>query len=420
MKIVSITGTKGKTTVTRVLAYLLRQRNLTTLRVDNDGHYINERQKSSLDDSLNLFEKTPSVCPGKYLITMKKYFPDFAAILEASIGSRGGGLGYRFHDIGIFTNIYEDHIQKHKGIKNRLDLAKTKNFIVRKINNNGFLVFNADDKYVCSQLKELPKNKNVTLLPVGLSFNHYDKKKHLSEGGQVITLEDDWTVIKTRDRTKKIIKTKDLSWTFDGFFKPSLYNLLFILGGLYAYFGQKINTGDIDALKKYTPNPYGGRLTLMKNKTGVQIIIDYAHEKKSLLELSRLGHKIKKNHLIGVLRLAPNIRNEAILKIAKALYSKYDHFIIYDKIDGVHRKKYCEKNSGFSREIGEVSSFFSKSLKTLQKNSTITVESVILEGDAIKRAAKIALPGDVVAIIWGHEPKDTINQVKKYFRANLL
>ena len=132
MKIISITGTKGKTSVARIIDYVLRNSNKTTLRVDNDGHYINGKRKSTLDDSINFFGKTPSVCPGKYLITMKRYFPDFTAILECSIGSAGEGLGYRFHDVGIFTNVYFDHIKKEKGIKTRRDLANRKSFIFEK------------------------------------------------------------------------------------------------------------------------------------------------------------------------------------------------------------------------------------------------------------------------------------------------
>jgi cyanophycin synthetase len=275
MKIISINGTKGKTTITRILSYLLKQRALTTLRVDNDGHYINERQKSSLDDSLHMFGKAPSVCPGKYLITMQKHFPDFTAILETSIGSRIGGLGYRFHDIGIFTNIYEDHIQKHKGIRNRLDLAIAKDFIVKQINQNGFLVFNADDKYVCSQLKKIPENKKVSLLPIGLNFDYYEEEKHLSGGGQIITVVDGWVAIKTSGETIKIIAIKDLNWTFDGFFKPSVYNLMLVVGGLYACFNKKITSFDVSNLKKYKPDPYGGRLILMKNSSDIKIIIDY-------------------------------------------------------------------------------------------------------------------------------------------------
>ena len=93
MKIISITGTKGKTTVTRVLSYVLHRLGENTLRVDTDGHYINELQKSTLTDSKNIFSLVPTVCPGKYLLDMRKYCPSYTAILETAIGSSGkGGL----------------------------------------------------------------------------------------------------------------------------------------------------------------------------------------------------------------------------------------------------------------------------------------------------------------------------------------
>lgn len=48
MKIISITGTKGKTTVSRILDHVIHSLGETTLRVDTDGHFINEKQKAPL------------------------------------------------------------------------------------------------------------------------------------------------------------------------------------------------------------------------------------------------------------------------------------------------------------------------------------------------------------------------------------
>jgi len=98
MKIISITGTKGKTTVTRALSEIIYKSGENVLRVDTDGHYINEKRKSTLEDSKKLFMLVPTVCPGKYLLDVKKYFPDFTAVFETAIGSSGSaGLGYGLH-----------------------------------------------------------------------------------------------------------------------------------------------------------------------------------------------------------------------------------------------------------------------------------------------------------------------------------
>ncbi len=141
MDIILATGTKGKTTVVRILSNLLYHSGENVLRVDNEGHFINEKQKSSKRESFYLFERrTPTVTPGKYLIEMKKFFPAFAAVFEASIGCGGEGLGCGRHKVGIFTNVFEDHIQKSKGIRSKRDIAKEKDFIVTQEHNINFLM----------------------------------------------------------------------------------------------------------------------------------------------------------------------------------------------------------------------------------------------------------------------------------------
>lgn len=414
MKIISTTGTKGKTTITRILAHVLYGLGEKVLRVDNDGHYINERQLSTREDSLNLFQKkTPNVCPGRYMITMKNEFPGFTAILEASVGCGGEGLGYGFHDIGIFTNIFEDHIQKNTSISTKSDLAREKSFIIRRVKKGGFLVFNADDKYVCARVEKLYK-KNFKLIPVGINFKYFSIEKHLQDGGVAITKKDSFIILKNRSKSQRLINYRELSWTFGGKHSPSVFNLMLSLAALWAYDKNRLQKS-IKILSHYIPDRQGGRLVTFKNKKGTTIILDYAHEKYSLKELARLGNALKDKKLIGVLRLGKSYTNDVIFDISKAVSKSFDHFIIYDKIDGILVKKYNYR--GLVRKTGEISKIFSKNLASLSKKP---VERVIQEESAIKRASEIAQKGDVVAIILNTDPKKTASYIKKYFKASFI
>ena len=412
MKTICITGTKGKTTVTRALASMLHHIGETTLRVDTDGHYINEKQRSTLQDSKNLFDKAPTVCPGKYLIEMKGYYPDFTAILETAVGSHGiNGLGYSFHSMGIFTNVFEDHIG-FGSIKTRKDLAEAKSFVFSRISDNGVAVFNADDEYVCKQLDRI-SGKNVKLFPVGIHFDSFDSENHLKNGGQLFTCEEGTIVVKTSNSTKKIVEVSEIPWTFDGLFKPSIYNLMLVLGGIDGL-GYDITSNMVRrALRKYQPDKEGGRLTLFHAKNGTKILLDYAHEKYSLLEIAKLARQICTGRVIGVLRLAPDRTNEAIIETGKYISREYDYSIIYDKIDGVRRKDYFGKNTKVKRGVGEVSSLFLKGIT--EAGESILAEQIVLEEDAIKKASKVAREDDVVIVIAGDNKKDTIQYIKKYF-----
>lgn len=418
MKIISITGTKGKTTVSRILDHVIHSLGETTLRVDTDGHFINEKQKSTLEDARNLYSKAPTVCPGKYLITMKDSFPNFYAILETAFGSSGKhGLGYSFHDIGIFTNVFEDHIDMDR-IKTRGDIARAKSFIFREIGKGGFAIFNADDEFVCSQLSEIPANRNITLIPVGKSFSHFPLKQHLQQQGIAISERGGNIVKLSLQGEEVLINTSSVSWTFNNTYLPSVYNLMFIVAGLHAMGRTFLSSNAIDLLSKSSLDSHGGRLTLLKNKKGINILIDYAHEKYSLKEIGDLGRKLSKNNrVIGVIRLAPDRTNQLIQETGRFIADCFDSFIIYDKIDGVTRKKFEGKHVNINREAGEVSQLLSESVRS-QKSPDL-VENIIYEKDAIARAAQIAKDDDTVVVICGDDHKRTLQWVKEYFQATL-
>ncbi len=420
MKIISVTGTKGKTTVVRALDYVLQKSGGKTLRVDTDGHYINGRQKSTLEDSKKLFMLVPTVCPGKYLLDARKIYPNFTAIFETAIGSSASaGLGYGLHQIGIFTNILEDHLKASKRLQTRMDLAIAKRFIFNRIDVEGTVIFNADDKYVCSQIKAVPKfRKPVYFLPVGLDFKYFDYKKHLQNDGSLITTKGDWVVIKSKTKIKKIVKVQDIVWTFNGHFQPSVFNLMFIIAGLYVHNEGMITKQNLQYLKQYRFDKFGGRLTLLENKKGIKILIDYAHEKFSLEEVANLAKKIISGKVIGVVRLAPDRQDEIIIETGEYIANKYDDLIVYDKIDGVVRKEYKGRKSFFNRKIGEVSKLFTEGIKKVKKNGQ--VENIIREDLAIKRASEIAKEGDLVVVICGDDHRRTIKLVQKYFKAKFV
>ena len=178
--IISITGTKGKTTVARLLEAAYLKINKETLLVDTHGHYLNGKKLGTFEESLDLHGLGPTVCPGKFLYCLKGK-KNALAILETSVGSSAmPGLGYMKHDIGILTNVFEDHIGRR--IKTKEDLAVEKGRIFRRVKNDGLLIFNADEKSSTERVtrtKKFLKKKNIDILPVGIDFSAFNIKKHI-------------------------------------------------------------------------------------------------------------------------------------------------------------------------------------------------------------------------------------------------
>lgn len=416
MKIITITGTKGKTTIARLLDFSLNSAGEKTLRVDSDGHFIDGRKKSGVADGYRLFgNQTPNVCPGKYFISMKKYFPDFTAILEASIGCSREGTGYEYHDIGVFTNVYNDHISRQKNRNSRKGLAKEKNFIFWKTAPEGSIVFNADDRNVCSELEKFAPNLGKRkIIPVGKNFKFFDIKKHLSKGGMAVSVGEGHFSVLLKNEEKKLLPIKEAKWIIDETFDPFLYNAMLALGCLVAFYGSEISAKALKHFSAFRFDPAGGRMVFLKSERGADVVFDYAHEKYSLVALAKLGRKLSRGRLIGILRVAPNNSDNEIASIAKSIGKHFDEIFVYDKLDGVNRGAYEGKNNGISRAVGETSKIFQKNLLSLSKK--IKVTRSVTEEQAVINAAKSAKKEDLIIYIWGDSKKRSMRYLKEFLR----
>lgn len=415
--IISITGTKGKTTLARLLNHLYTHQKQTTLLVDTDGHYKNNKQKGTLKESLRLNGLVPTVSPGRFLYEVRSA-DNAVAILESAIGCSRYGLGYRVHNIGVFTNVYEDHIGFR--ITNRNQLAREKaKYIFGQLDPQGTAIINADDQRICQQIKNFPQIQGNAILPVGITFKHFDIEEHLAhEKRCAITIEDTWLIVKTKETTKKILDITTIPWTFQGQYRPSVYSLMFAIAAQIAKQKNKNITKDtIKALTEYRLNPKGGRLTRLENKDKkLTVIIDYAHEQYSLKEVARLAQNLSAGKTIGIIRFSPERSDTLLKKTGAALANAFTVTVVYDKIDGVVQKKYYNKVSKLYRKAGEVSRIIYNAIREHQDNEH-AVYRITQEERAVARAFKIAQPGDCIVYIANDDHHHSIELAKKYLQS---
>lgn len=434
MKKIAITGTKGKTTVSNILTEVLCKFESKVLSVNTNGAYLDGNLMISKAQSLLMWNLYPTVAPGRFLYLLHDLDPstgagishskiDSLVIFESSLGSGTfSGMGYYDHDIGVFTNVFEDHIGSRSDLSCRQDLGNSKKFVFSRINCNGYAVFNADDDIICSNLDSC--KKGVTKIPFGFDFEHFNLKKHLAMDGMAITVDEKSVLLLSGKEKTRLFDISDITWTFNGNFKPSIYNLLAIVGALLGYGKGYISNEMINALIASRLDPDDGRLVLLKTDDNVSVIADFAHEKQSLKSVSELAHKLKKsdsNKVIGVLRLTWDRSEDLIIDTAKYIADSYDSFIIYDKIDGYWHKPLVRLNESqyrFSQETGKVSKLLQDTL--LERRSKEDVTRILREDEAIAEAAKQALPGDVVVVIVNDDIKRSIEFIKTFFGAELV
>ena len=424
-KTISVTGTKGKTTTVYVIDEILRKLTHKTLRVDTTGHFVNGVQKSTLDDSLAVWHLVPTKAPGRYLWEFRDnptLAKDGISILECSLGCSGSaGLGYNYHDIGIFLNVFEDHLGGSERIKTRNDIAEAKAFIFQRITpEEGYAIFNADDELVVEMFKKYGKHISIEhQIAVGLNFSVMDTQEYINKGGVIITVDNANNIVaKTSSQTAILASLSNIPWTFDGEFLPSVWNCMAAFAAVYALYKGVLPDNFKEIAESVRLDKYGGRITLLEASNGAKIIADYAHEKQSLAGIAHLAKTQIKGagHTIGVVRMAYDRPDKTFLETGEIIGESFDQVVVYEKIDGYWRKAKKLPGRKFLQIEGRVSKVVYEGVKRTNKN-VIRIER---EDEAIKHAAEIAKPNDVVVVIVNDNIRRSIDFIKNAFSAEFM
>lgn len=422
LPIISVTGTKGKTTVVSVLADVLQREGRNVLHVETSGHFVNSERRSESGDSLKIWGiRTVTAMPGKYLgefLHHPALQDQPVAVLECSFSCSTRGLGYGAHKVGVFLNVFEDHLDPRGTIKTRRDLALAKSFIFSAIDDQGYAVFNADDELVCDMLSKIPAERNIRLVPCGLAFTYFDIQKHLSQGGVAVTVESGAIVLKSADETTVLCTLASLPWTFNGAFTPSIMNMLHVCGAVYAFMDGQLPVGYRSLFEGTRLNPSTGRLVVMKAANGATIIGDYAHEKQSLQAIAALGSTLVRDRgkLIGVVRLAHERSDSMLRETGHVIGEAFDKVVVYDKIDGYWRQPAKPYIKRYPQVVGRTSEIVANACK--ERNADVT--RILREDEAITFAASQVKPSDVVIVILNDDITRSLEFIKQAFQAEYL
>lgn len=265
LQIIGVTGTNGKTTTTYILEALLGADK--TARLGTVEYKIG-------DEVIPAPNTTPMSLD---IVKMcKKALDKGLKYLVMEISSHGLELG-RVNmlklDVGIFTNLTEDHLDFHRTMENYFQ-AKKKMFTLLKDMRNS--VINIDDKY----------GKKYMEYTNGLSYSLEKgditgKIKHISRHGQSIELK---IFNNTYDTELKLLG------------KFNLYNLLGAIGAVKC-----LGMSDEEILEKIK-NIQGapGRFEAVDIDADFTVIVDYAHTGDALENILKSVNELKTKRVISV------------------------------------------------------------------------------------------------------------------------
>ncbi|HHU63016.1 MAG TPA: cyanophycin synthetase [Clostridiales bacterium] len=385
--IVSVTGTNGKTTTARMISHIIRGMGLTVGMTSTGGIFIND--KCILKGDTTGFESAQIVLQDKSVE---------AAVLETA---RGGiirsGLGYDLANVGIITNISEDHLGVD-GIYTLEDMAFVKSLVVEAVKDDGYSVLNADDPIVVS----VSSRARGSIIYFSRCCNNIIVQKHVSQGNTGVVLKENFITVINGETTTKVIEVNQIPATLGGRLKYNIENSLAAVAACCALnipvdiIFKGLKTFYTDELQ----NP--GRFNIF-NVGNFRVVVDYGHNKAGYKAVLEGAKKMGATRLVGIIGVPGDRDNESIMDIGKICGQMLDEIIIKEDSDTRGRK------------VGEVSRLLEMGVISSGK-SRKAVKIILREEEALKHAMYNAQPGDMIIIFY--EKLDVIlDIIKEYSKA---
>ena len=144
MPVVSITGTNGKSTVTRLITHILLMAGHHVGTTTSDGILVDER----------LVDAGDWTGPGGAAAVLRRDDVDVAVLETARGGLVLRGMGYESNEASVFTNVSSDHLDLG-GVHTLPELAELKGTVCRVTRPDGWVVLNADDPLVAAMARRV-------------------------------------------------------------------------------------------------------------------------------------------------------------------------------------------------------------------------------------------------------------------------
>jgi cyanophycin synthetase len=265
--IVSISGTNGKSTVTRLITHILLRAGRRVGTTTSDGVLVDERMVDPGDWT----------GPGGAQQILARRDVDVAVLETARGGIVLRGVGYESNETSVLTNVSSDHLDL-QGIHTLPELAEVKSTICRITRPDGWVVLNADDPLVLAVARRV--RARVALFSLAAQPTPAIRR-HLASGGRAYLVRDGVMVEANGPTTTEIVEVIRVPLAVGGLARHNVANALAAAGGargLGATIDQ-VRHGLADFAPDAARSP--GRLNLFRLGARV-VIVDFAHNEAGL------------------------------------------------------------------------------------------------------------------------------------------
>lgn len=354
MKLIGVTGTNGKTTITNVIKHILTENGY---KVGLVGTIQNEIG----DEIVHTGNTTPFAYELMELFDkMVNAGCQYVVMEVSSFGLVQSRIGASFFDVAVFTNLTQDHLDYHKDME---DYYQAKKMLFDVCES---AIINIDDDYGKRLFDEVSCGK--------CSFS-INGKANFSAGG--IEIKSTGTAFSFCDGEKSYpVKMK----------MPGMFNVSNVTAAIGACLKAGLNIENIiPAVENY--NGVKGRCEVISTGRDFTVICDYAHTPDAVENILRSVKEYTEGRLICLFGCGGN-RDAAKRPKMAAAAAKYADMLVVTSDNPRN-----EEPEAIIKDI----------LKGLEGNS-VSYDVVTDRRNAIYHALKIAEKGDIIVLAGkGHE-----------------
>lgn len=310
--IIAITGTNGKTTTTRLIAHIVKNNGYRVGFTTSDGVYIQN----------SMMLKGDTTGPASAEFVLKDPTVEFAVLETARGGILRAGLGFASCDIGVLTNIQEDHMGI-SDVHTLDDLARVKSVVIDSVKKDGWGIINADNEHCV----KVAGKANCNIAYFTMDENNPVVIEHCRKGYTSAIFENGFITIKKGDWKIRIARVTHIPITFNGTVSFMIQNAL---AASLASFVWGFKVEDIrTSLETFIPSPAHtpGRMNIFKFKD-FKILVDHAHNPDGLRGVREFLKTIESSYHIGVISGTGDRRDEDIREMARISATIFDEVII--------------------------------------------------------------------------------------------
>ncbi|HWQ62280.1 MAG TPA: cyanophycin synthetase, partial [Negativicutes bacterium] len=365
--IIAITGTNGKTTVSRMIGHIWQLAGYCAGMTSTDGIYIGARRVMAGD----------TTGPASARTVLSDPAVEVAVLETARGGMQRSGLGFDACDVGVVTNISEDHLGQD-GIEDIEDLVYIKSLLVEMVRPGGYTLLNADDPYV-TVLRERAKGEVAYF---STEPDNLLVRRHLSVGGKAFFVKDGVICAACGSLGRAIVKVEDVPVTLGGIALHNVQNAVIAAAACYC---MKVPVNYIRrGLSSFDQNP--GRLNLMKIGD-FRVCVDYGHNPAGYQALLNTMKRLGARRLLGVIAAPGDRRDDVIRNVGRVAGYGFDYLFI--KEDGDLRGRLPGETAELLRR-GALGAGIAPD----------RITTILAEEDAVLAALEAAGPGDLVVVFY--------------------